>query len=49
MKPRRQDAMGTRERRTQGVPIAALLARPRTLYHAAKGWLGAAAWFSTRS
>ena len=42
MKTRRQDALGTRERRTQGVGIAALLPRLRTKYRAAQCTLVAA-------
>src|SRR3990172_5553096 len=42
IKPRRQGAMGTRERRTQGARIAALLTRPRTYDRAAQCVLGAA-------
>ena len=42
---RRQSAMGTRERRTQGARIAALFARPRTCYPAAQSFLAAGASF----
>ena len=45
MTPRRQSAMGMRERRTQGAQIAALFARPRTYYRAAQCTLEAAASF----
>jgi hypothetical protein len=42
---RRKDAMGMCERRTQGARIAALLARPRTCYHAAQCVLATEASF----
>jgi hypothetical protein len=42
---RPQNAMATRERRTQGAQIAALFARPRTCYRAGKRVLGAVASF----
>ena len=42
---RSQSAMGTRERRTQEVRIAALFVRPRTCYRAAQCALEAAASF----
>ena len=45
MTPRLQSAMGTRERRTQEVRIAALFARPRTHYRAAQCALEAGASF----
>jgi len=40
---RRQGAMGERETRTQGALVAALRARPRTLYRAVQCVLGAKA------
>jgi hypothetical protein len=45
MTPRLQSAMGMRDRRTQEVRIAALFARPRTHYRAAKCGLKAGASF----
>ena len=49
MKPRHQDAMGTRERRTQEASVAALRSRLRTPYRAAQCCLEAAVWFETGS